>query len=532
MISHQKHCYIKGGVTYYILFFAMIFPVFPAFAGSPTLGKESKTSRPGNEYRSFYLPAAYSDLCLAECAKDSQCKTYTYLVPLAAVPGRCFLKTGVPNSAYSNWFTSGFKSNAFTMTMDDNADRFGLDYTDFDLAGPYPELCLAACARDDRCMAYSYMKPAAGSKAHCWLKTGIPGKSNNLSFVSGYKNINPQRFITFSVGPAYIKQGDLAQINVNVGDSGEIAQFKYNINSNETTLTFAPSLLTFNTCKDTGTYYTSLSVGMEGTYRDGETIIPRSQVYGLTAGMTPRENSNSTYAVYLSPDDSTTSWGYDSVTGRYVVDAFIDEFDSYTKTQDDWADFSYFFNDAKNHVNGVDMAIFIGHGMPHGIWIGNLGVSVQGMEFGAFAPCGDTGDLEYLVLLSCDVLSIDDPDFGKFWFHRENTKFNKLPFTGLHMVLSFRTGLTIGFTDFPPFGHVDNDAADFVETFAENLDDGMKVINAWQEAAMDELDMSWGVNKSAVLYLNVYKNDTILSNRHDYIYMNPFYGTKSINYFN
>jgi hypothetical protein len=100
------------------------------------------------------------------------------------------------------------------------------------------------------------------------------------------------------------------------------------------------------------------------------------------------------------------------------------------------------------------------------------------------------------------------------------------------MVLGFRTGLTIGFTDFPPFGHVDNDAADFVETFAENLDDGMKVINAWQEAAMDELDMSWGVNKSAVLYLDVYKNDTILSNRSDYIYMNPFYGTKSINYFN
>jgi hypothetical protein len=137
--------------------------------------------------------------------------------------------------------------------------------------------------------------------------------------------------------------------------------------------------------------------------------------------------------------------------------------------------------------------------------------------FGGCAHCNNVGDLEYLVFASCKTLSMDDSDgisFWYYWFHQNSTKLDPRPFTGLHMVLGFRTTHRIA----------GDDSEEFFESFAENLDDGMHVIDAWQEAAGDELSFSDGKNRTAVFYLKEYENDTIDASGHDYIYGNVKYG--------
>ena len=73
--------------------------------------------------------------------------------------------------------------------MEWNTDRGGLDYNVFDLPTPDPALCQDACARDPRCMAWTYVQPNTfqGPRPRCWLKQAIPSPSGNPSCVSGYK---------------------------------------------------------------------------------------------------------------------------------------------------------------------------------------------------------------------------------------------------------------------------------------------------------------------------------------------------------
>jgi len=73
--------------------------------------------------------------------------------------------------------------------MEWGMDRGGADYKVFDLPGDNPSLCLNACARDSRCMAWTYVKPNTiqGPRPRCWLKQAVPPPSRNPACVSGYK---------------------------------------------------------------------------------------------------------------------------------------------------------------------------------------------------------------------------------------------------------------------------------------------------------------------------------------------------------
>lgn len=67
-------------------------------------------------------------------------------------------------------------------------DRRGLDYTSFDLPAADPNLCQAACAKDSRCKAFTYVKPGVqGSAARCWLKHTVPKTLPDTCCVSGVK---------------------------------------------------------------------------------------------------------------------------------------------------------------------------------------------------------------------------------------------------------------------------------------------------------------------------------------------------------
>jgi hypothetical protein len=68
-------------------------------------------------------------------------------------------------------------------------DRPGMDYQNFDLPAPDPAPCRAACEKDGRCRAFTYVKPGIqGPNARCWLKTAIPEPRPNACCISGIKD--------------------------------------------------------------------------------------------------------------------------------------------------------------------------------------------------------------------------------------------------------------------------------------------------------------------------------------------------------
>lgn len=79
-------------------------------------------------------------------------------------------------------------SSQASFTVENETDRAGSDYKDFDLSEPKYQLCQNACANDSSCLAYTYVHPnVQGSKARCWLKNRVPPASNSSCCISGVK---------------------------------------------------------------------------------------------------------------------------------------------------------------------------------------------------------------------------------------------------------------------------------------------------------------------------------------------------------
>lgn len=72
--------------------------------------------------------------------------------------------------------------------MESGINLNGADYRDFEIGTSDPKLCRSACQRDDRCRAWTYVKSGVqGELAHCWLKDGVPERSEDDNCVSGVK---------------------------------------------------------------------------------------------------------------------------------------------------------------------------------------------------------------------------------------------------------------------------------------------------------------------------------------------------------
>jgi hypothetical protein len=71
---------------------------------------------------------------------------------------------------------------------EENTDRPGGDYLDFDLSSPNIEICREACDKDENCQAFTYVKPdIQGDKARCWLKNIVPQPMTSTCCISGVK---------------------------------------------------------------------------------------------------------------------------------------------------------------------------------------------------------------------------------------------------------------------------------------------------------------------------------------------------------
>ena len=85
----------------------------------------------------------------------------------------------------------------FAAAWEDNTDRPGSDYKNFDLqpgdgyfAGTPMRAhdCKTACDQDSKCMAWTYVRAGVqGSNPRCWLKTEVPKHRHSNCCVSGFK---------------------------------------------------------------------------------------------------------------------------------------------------------------------------------------------------------------------------------------------------------------------------------------------------------------------------------------------------------
>lgn len=72
--------------------------------------------------------------------------------------------------------------------MENNVDRPGNDYMNFDLTSPDPTLCKQACDDDPNCKAFTYVRPGfQGTSARCWLKNIVPSEASRSCCISGVK---------------------------------------------------------------------------------------------------------------------------------------------------------------------------------------------------------------------------------------------------------------------------------------------------------------------------------------------------------
>jgi hypothetical protein len=79
-------------------------------------------------------------------------------------------------------------SNA--ISMEQNTDRPGMNYKDYDLSSADPQICANDCANDPNCKAFTYVKPGVrgpNSVPECWLKNGVPNPVPGECCVSGVK---------------------------------------------------------------------------------------------------------------------------------------------------------------------------------------------------------------------------------------------------------------------------------------------------------------------------------------------------------
>ena len=67
-------------------------------------------------------------------------------------------------------------------------NRYGGDYTSFDVRTDHVEDCENACKTAEQCIAWTYVKPGLQrASAVCWLKSVVPAVSVDVCCVSGSK---------------------------------------------------------------------------------------------------------------------------------------------------------------------------------------------------------------------------------------------------------------------------------------------------------------------------------------------------------
>jgi hypothetical protein len=161
--------------------------------GGATLRKPG-TNRPGGDYRDFEMPRADPAACQAACARESQCKSWTYVKPgVQGDKAHCWLKDAVMDPYSDECCVSGAKGTqpaapAAEAALEVNSRRDGADFRRIEMTTTYPNACKSACEGEAQCKSWTFVKPEApGGAGVCWLKSAVPPRTADPRAFSGVK---------------------------------------------------------------------------------------------------------------------------------------------------------------------------------------------------------------------------------------------------------------------------------------------------------------------------------------------------------
>ncbi|MGA1842418.1 MAG: DUF6345 domain-containing protein [bacterium] len=353
------------------------------------------------------------------------------------------------------------------------------------------------------------------------LSSHVFGQSKEFNYLS-FNTIKAQTMSTNQINGSanssnHLSMGSIVVYKTNSGRYGKFIVMEYGYNIKIKWKTYNSNGTTYSSGSDLtirGTWSCDLDLGIESsTNRD----FFWQQATSTIRYLTPKNGAM--FKVYLRKYEDVDDQfaGYVSNEEDRFVDyvwAFISEFDNtWDRTQYYWGRCYMLGSSHLSYADSVDLVYLAGHGNVSSITLKDTegSCSLSNYAWGSFSSSGGTGDLEYIVFHSCQVLK-NDTDWRSRWKMSSST--DDKPFSGLHVAMGYRTNHYNGTVGAGP------SAAD---DFAENLEDGYSVKYAWYKAAVDNRSHTSG-NKPCVFYVRPHRYETISHhNSIDYRYGDPEY---------
>jgi hypothetical protein len=161
-------------------------------AGSLPVRAQLGFDRPGGDYASFSLRSADPAQCAARCERDARCRAWAFSYPgTESATAICWLKSRVVRRVPSACCASGVRGAGVIEPKvaygEFGTDRTGGDYHHFELpADPTGKACQAACEAEQRCRAWTYVRPGyIGAAAVCYLKERVTRPVRKPCCISG-----------------------------------------------------------------------------------------------------------------------------------------------------------------------------------------------------------------------------------------------------------------------------------------------------------------------------------------------------------
>jgi hypothetical protein len=148
--------------------------------------------RRGGDYQRFEIRSGDPAICAARCERDARCLAWSFSYPRTAnALATCWLKNKVPPRSDDKCCVSGVRGAGVIEPrvgqVEFGIDRVGGDLRDFDLpADPSGGACGAACEADNKCRAWTYVRPGYISAApRCFLKDRLTRPRRKPCCISG-----------------------------------------------------------------------------------------------------------------------------------------------------------------------------------------------------------------------------------------------------------------------------------------------------------------------------------------------------------
>ena len=148
--------------------------------------------RRGGDYLSFQIRSGDPAVCAMRCERDGRCRAWSFSYPRTMhAAATCWLKKEVPPRNVDECCISGVRGAGVAMPragpVEYFIDRLGGDYRSLDVAAdPDGTPCKAACEGENKCRAWTYVRPGYISPVpRCYLKDRITRPRQKPCCISG-----------------------------------------------------------------------------------------------------------------------------------------------------------------------------------------------------------------------------------------------------------------------------------------------------------------------------------------------------------